>query len=436
MFSSGFGAQPTGNAQAAPAFGSGNTFGTPAQGASAFGGNLFISPVEMRKEELDLDQAQSWGNQLLELPPQERASLGNQQQAGSKLGSTLGGGGFGATSGSGFGTQTNAFGGAQAGAQPNAFGTSTQPAGGNMFGKSPAFGAGTTGGFGSGFAKTATGLGGFGGAGQQGQLGQSLGGGMSMNFGQQNQFQNSQMASSMMQRPPTILDKFKEIQGFWDPSSPTCQFKHYFYNMVHPSEIINDSFSMVPVLAVGFEDLKKRISQQDSCTMVHRSKLEDISEQLDSIERKHHLETATKVEEFKRRHAELAHRVLKIMSTVEVLRNKGYPIRAEEEALRGRLEAMDTQLKKPAHFRGRIQELQATHRMLKESRKLLSGDARETSEIDSVMDYNEQQMRLIGEALATAQDGLRNLKAILDEENRDLQIMEKGYGEKPFRTPN
>jgi nuclear pore complex protein Nup54 len=85
------------------------------------------------------------------------------------------------------------------------------------------------------------------------------------------------------------------------------------------------------------------------------------------------------------------------MKTVELLRNKGYPIRSEEEALRTRLEAMDEQLKKPAYFRGRVPELQATLRLLQDSRKIGSAGSRDGETGADYAYVDEQQMGFIGE---------------------------------------
>lgn len=36
---------------------------------------------------------------------------------------------------------------------------------------------------------------------------------------------------------PQATDYIKYLAGCWDLKNPECQFKHYFYNMVHPSEV-------------------------------------------------------------------------------------------------------------------------------------------------------------------------------------------------------
>ncbi|KAJ3104948.1 hypothetical protein HDU97_008696 [Phlyctochytrium planicorne] len=343
-------------------------------------------------------------------------------QATPVAGGTTGLGGFGASTGA-----ANAGGGGFGFGGFNKTNTSPPSLGGGGFGTS--FGTGNAFGGGGG------GFGGFGGAPGGGNMmgGNAMGGG----FGQP--------------PAPTLLDKFTEMQGYWDPKNPNCQFKtnmadiqHYFYNMVHPSEVQfykcppnedptlyqqavqdnPDPSCMVPVLAVGFDDIKKRIKQQDLANESHRARLSDSIAQLEKIERKHYLETTVKLDEYKRRHTELAQRTLKLMKVVQILRNKGYPIRADEEALRSRLEAMDLQLKKPAHFRGRIQELQATLRMLKDSRRLGFSDAKDGETVAYEIG-NEDQMRLIGEALQTSQEGLMKLTDVLEEDTRHMDIVSK-----------
>ncbi|KAJ1558846.1 hypothetical protein HK096_002259 [Nowakowskiella sp. JEL0078] len=186
---------------------------------------------------------------------------------------------------------------------------------------------------------------------------------------------------------PHIVQLMEQIKMNWNPESPYCHFRHYFYNMVHPNEAkyyvkpqnhdetlwlqaMNDNpdpSCMVPALAIGFGDIKKRMEQQEAFNLAHKAKLQEIRERLDKIERDRHLETAMKLKEFQRRHMQLAARVLLLMKKIQILRNLGYSIRAEEESLRVRLEAMSLQLKKPSQFRGRISELVAQVQMLKES---------------------------------------------------------------------
>jgi nuclear pore complex protein Nup54 len=69
---------------------------------------------------------------------------------------------------------------------------------------------------------------------------------------------------------------------------------------------------MVPVLATGFEDIKKRIDSQSQACRQHLYKLSEAATRLETVKRKHHLDTLIRLEEFKRRELEYFHRVLKV----------------------------------------------------------------------------------------------------------------------------
>lgn len=69
---------------------------------------------------------------------------------------------------------------------------------------------------------------------------------------------------------------------------------------------------MVPALAIGFEDVQKRMDQQQRLSEAHSEKLLQIQDILKKIQLKDMLETATKVAEYKRKHMEAAQRVIKV----------------------------------------------------------------------------------------------------------------------------
>eukprot|EP00833_Pecoramyces_ruminatium_P000591 jgi/Orpsp1_1/1174623/evm.model.c7180000050786.1 len=188
------------------------------------------------------------------------------------------------------------------------------------------------------------------------------------------------------QHTSTVADELRKIQEYWNPQSPNCQFKHYFYNMVHPSEVNRyvkppnddeglwrqaqknnpDSSCMVPALAIGFDGIKKRMAEQSKQTNAHEAKLKELADKVEKLRQKHLLETTGKLEEYRRRHLSLAHRTLKIMKQVYILRNRGYSIRPEEETLKVRLENLATSLRKSSQFRGRVEELWAHLQMIRD----------------------------------------------------------------------
>jgi nuclear pore complex protein Nup54 len=202
-------------------------------------------------------------------------------------------------------------------------------------------------------------------------------------MGQQQQFMGIQQAQ---QHTSTVADELRKIQEYWNPQSPNCQFKHYFYNMVHPSEVNRyvkppnddeglwrqaqknnpDSSCMVPAIAIGFDGIKKRMAEQSKQTSAHEAKLKELADKVEKLRQKHLLETTGKLEEYRRRHLSLAHRTLKIMKQVYILRNRGYSIRPEEETLKVRLENLATSLRKSSQFRGRVEELWAHLQMIRD----------------------------------------------------------------------
>lgn len=130
---------------------------------------------------------------------------------------------------------------------------------------------------------------------------------------------------------------------------------------------------MVPVLAVGFEGLKTRLAVQEETLKTHKEKIAEVKARIEKIHQIHTVETVIKIQEYKRKQRQLVHKVLQIMKSVQVLRNRGYALRADEEQLITRLLAMDRDLAKPSVFRGRLNELWAHVQQMKDANRLLAG---------------------------------------------------------------
>ncbi|KAG0070399.1 hypothetical protein BGZ89_000736 [Linnemannia elongata] len=227
------------------------------------------------------------------------------------------------------------------------------------------------------------------------------------------------------------------IKNAWDPTHPNCAFKHFFYNFVHPDDVNKygpppnveiydwnqalqecpDRECMVPALAVGFDDLKKRMEAQNDMTEMQRIKLEEIEAKMSQITQFHLLQTASKVREFKRRHIQLAQRVLTLMKRVQILRNRGVPLRADEEVLRVRLENALEQLRNPAHFRGKITELWAQLQILKDSKRLHPAGNYEVSD--------EAQLEGISKVLQDHQAGLHQMTMVLQQDMQDIETLQR-----------
>jgi nuclear pore complex protein Nup54 len=121
---------------------------------------------------------------------------------------------------------------------------------------------------------------------------------------------------------------------------------------------------MIPVLAVGFKDLKIRIQEQDKMTAQQLSTLKDIELYITRLHQKHNLDTTLKLEEYKRRHLELTRRVVRVMKKKEVLTSQGYALLKSEELFRARLEGLQRELNKPNQFKAVLSDLHSTVSMM------------------------------------------------------------------------
>eukprot|EP00842_Homolaphlyctis_polyrhiza_P005012 jgi/Hompol1/5511/HPOL_002266-RA len=233
------------------------------------------------------------------------------------------------------------------------------------------------------------------------------------------------------------------MEAYWNPQHPQCQFKFYFYNMVHPSEVslyqppVNERGSyeqaqlnnpdptcMVPVLAVGFGDLKKRKEIQEQQQAIHKEKLQAFAARVDTINHKHYVDTQIKIQEYKRKQRQIVHKVLTLMKSVQILRNRGYSIRADEEALRSRLEAMERDLQKPSIFRGRINEIWAQLQQLKDSKRINDDSAY------AVVD--QEALQPVHETLVQMQNALLMLTKTVKKDMEEVEKMAQAYRETSF----
>ncbi|KAJ3367608.1 hypothetical protein HDU91_001276, partial [Kappamyces sp. JEL0680] len=349
-----------------------------------------------------------------------------------------GGFGAGAATGSVFG---------QSAAPPTAsgglFGQPAQGTAGGLFGQQQTQGTGL---FGSTNAATA-------GFGQQPQQSSLFGGTTGTAFGQQPSsfggFGQTQSAAppTMQPQQPQALDYIKYVAGCWDPKNPACQFKYYFYNMVHPSEVSlyqpaqgedrvlyeqaqmdnPDPSCMVPVLAVGFEGLKTRLEIQDAQLKIHKEKIQEFKSRLEKVERAHTVETIVKIEQYKRKQSQIAHKILQLMKAVQILRNKGYSLRAEEEAFMTRLISMDRDLAKPSVFRGRINEIYAHVQQQKDANRLVLGAYGSSSGDEGFTLADPEALKPVIQALEEIGKGLAQLTQVINEDDATIEKLAKGY---------
>ncbi|KNE55984.1 hypothetical protein AMAG_01830 [Allomyces macrogynus ATCC 38327] len=287
-------------------------------------------------------------------------------------------------------------------------------------------------GFGTGLgASTAPSLGGFGG----GAFGATAFGATAQQQQQQQQPAPLLVTPNYPQQtiPATPESTVASIRDAWDPNSPNCQFKHYFYNLVHPSEVKQyvrgerddeklwehavknnpDPTCLVPALAVGFGDLQKRVNQQTEYLEKMKFRLGEIAITCDRLQQRHDVDNKLRLAEIKRKHQELAARVLVLMKQIHQLRSQGVPMSLDEDKLRGRLEELMGRLRKPGQYKSKVEAL---WRDVGSMGNVAMGEAN-----GAVVADVEQ----LAGVLAEQQRGIGHVVEVLKTDQHDVELMAK-----------
>ncbi|KAG1465029.1 hypothetical protein G6F46_006190 [Rhizopus delemar] len=428
----GFGA----SSSAAPSFGAntggfGNTsnpsgFGTATSGALGFGAATSSAPSTGFS--LGNQPGPSGGFSMATQPASTGFSLGNQPQ-----------------------TTTS-------GAPSTGFSLGNQPQT-STFAPSTGFSFGTTaGGLGSstgGFGST---TGGFGSTGGFGGFGSKPGSSLFGNTSEQQKKQREQQVYQLLceinkdaeastvrkgYEAKNVWQALALLKSYYDPKSPHCRFRHYFYNLVSPQEVHlyqkpedhdpeewkaaqkanPDPTKMVPALAIGFDDVQKRMDQQYRLSEAHDTKLKELETILNKIKTSRLVETAAKLNECKQRHMETVQRLIKFLKYAQVLRNKGLSITPEEEAMRTRFENIQQQLQKSELFHGKLNQLWAQLQLIKES-------GRKYGRIDGVEEWHavsEQHMNEITKNLGEQNKGIQHIIEVIHKDTTSVENMNKRY---------
>lgn len=240
----------------------------------------------------------------------------------------------------------------------------------------------------------------------------------------------------------SLAPQFESIRQAWDSNNlQTCRFITYFYNNIPPGSLPvsyppstlspfdqNPNFGrrqdavgpihealwskavrenpepshLVPVLAVGFNDLKARIEAQEAETNRQASHVKTINERITALEQKHTLSDSVRASNALKRQAALHHRVLRITRKSHLLipSLRGSSISRQEEALRVKLEQCEAELDSNAHtssgvgagvdttgrLRARVNELWAMLGSVKAKREVLERSGRRPATEWAVVD--------------------------------------------------
>ncbi|KAK4216791.1 nucleoporin complex subunit 54-domain-containing protein [Rhypophila decipiens] len=246
----------------------------------------------------------------------------------------------------------------------------------------------------------------------------------------------------------SVPDQMAAIKQKWDPSNPNCVFKTYLYNKVaehtvpHYTPGPNDdpkeweealqkkpAPNYIPVLCAGFPSIIARLILQRTTIKQFNVVLHNINAELDRILSTHDLEHSVRALNARRRHAELSKRCLALASRVQVLRNRGYALSGDEDALKEKLQKIDKGLQDPA-LSARMEELWSRLIILRGYAEKLKGEINKPgfAESEGLGEEVEAKAKKI---LEDYDKQLQHLKRQVEETKKDFDEWEKIHNPKP-----
>ncbi|KAH3667046.1 hypothetical protein WICMUC_005393 [Wickerhamomyces mucosus] len=241
----------------------------------------------------------------------------------------------------------------------------------------------------------------------------------------------------------SIQEQLLKVKNSWDPNAQQNLLKTFFYNTVPENQSAlytkpaneNEEWdkayekrpttSSIPVRAVGFEDLQKRSQTQINHVAQARVILQQISEKYKILSDKHELDTQSRITSAKAKNTRISRRILKLVSTLAVLKSKGYQLSPSEEKLLQVFQELLEKSQDPSGL-GKSNELWARLSILKEKAKSLSEqldsafDMKSDNNVDNHKDTAQSQKQIlkIAKVLQEQQNGIKFLSETLQEDEK------------------
>lgn len=279
---------------------------------------------------------------------------------------------------------------------------------------------------------------------------------------------------------PSLSAKLEQIRAAWDTSNASgCRFAYYFYNNAGNSQNLKmiqgrradavgpmhdqlwaaavrenpDPNRLYPVLALGFNDLKKRIESQAREAQRQRQLLASIAGRLSALEQKHSLSNSVRAQAAQNKQAQLHHKLVALVGKTQLLipALRGKSVGPEEERLIAILEACEAEITggsavatrsasqapgstgaagngaypaNHARLRARINELWAQLGVIRAKREMLAREGRSATTEWAVVDQSglENVTRILGQQ----QQGLNHLCTTLENDTKTMETITNG----------
>ena len=120
----------------------------------------------------------------------------------------------------------------------------------------------------------------------------------------------------------------------------------------------------MPALAIGFDDLQKRVEAQRSQASAHQAKLDELKKRIAALSNAHSTTNAPRLQRALAVQTQLQQRLVRLVQHLHLLipSVRSSSIRPEEESLRSTLESLEEEIRKPGgvgRLKGKLSELWA-----------------------------------------------------------------------------
>lgn len=176
-----------------------------------------------------------------------------------------------------------------------------------------------------------------------------------------------------------------------------------------------DPKKFIPIPLIGFQALNERFKLQQFETQQQRARLGHLSEQVAEMQ-KHVAAMKSKIEECKRKKVVLGSRVLKVLIMAEIENRRGFPIQADEEKLRSRMENILSELHAQTKYKGCLNEL------MSQLKQVQNQQHRSTS-----VNLDDAVVEDIKEHLKEELNGIQHLIKIINQDNEIVAQANQSY---------
>lgn len=263
----------------------------------------------------------------------------------------------------------------------------------------------------------------------------------------------TQAGLSSVPNEKSIPDQIQTIMSKWDPNSQSTLLQTYLYNVVSnayapfyyknpdddersweralaeaPKMPEESGQRLVPVLVRGFYALGTRVEYQAKFIAAMQARLHEMNNSLTAVMDAHRQRITVNLDTSRRQHIDLSQRCLRLAVKVQILRNRGYSLDAQEEVLRKQLLALEQQVMDPS-FQGREEEIWARMVSLRERTRWLEEEGKrlgQQAENQQTQGLPEEIIQRTRQILKDYDAQLKRLAKELEEVKKEYEVWEEG----------